>query len=800
MSRLPRLPGPAARRTKDAGIWAACLWALAGCGRLEDQVTLEFATQSALEHTSAITVTAFEPILREPDEEEVSFVSCAEIGPFPPTRRVNPETITLSNLVGDVLAERESQTLPLEGGWSVSFPKPDIDEANNPWGAVMVFIEARGDARASERGAGQVAATLLSGCYCFRTLDGGPADPALRSLDQAVRKACPMVGEEGATGERVVTLAPVVPTEFHLRSCDGVDNLAAPRNGLLSPGPALCLDTTRCDDVLAPQDCFKCDQPSCLELDDKSNAPIVFTVEQPGGSAAPKSQVVLTDGEGRASASVQLDDCSEDVTLVAAVAGRTDEQVRFKIRCVDPIADGYECISERLLAAGFEAKSIARVPAEPGACTAGTPERCEQVAVLYENGVDALLEVRSPSLGTPVTVSFPSRRAHAVYGFAYDVNTGLRPTVVAVLADSSRRPILHAFEWRDGQLVPHDGVDGALAAGCGWLETCHRNTACTTGEQCTDDETCEAGRCRIKPCNPVVQPQSQVSVEARDLDLDGHADIAVGNSGELAIMFFYSSEAEAGAMYKSAGCACGRFGQAPNAFSLLNLGGPVPNPQVSDIVLGSAGGSFLKYAVPMAGRSELTCGQSSPLGDGMSVRDVRPASFRCRPDDLSCGAYEDAVVVSARGISGGSLDEPGFIRVLYGSSNDLSVGADVLDTPGISFGLVPTAFPDRGEPRDPRKASVADFNGDGHLDLAVLYKASEEVHVWLGASNGALGEVEEGPVLETCEASLVPGSRCAPLPTFATPDLDGDGRAEVAVICDPMGTQPRVRYYRVKGD
>ncbi|MCA9553135.1 MAG: hypothetical protein KC933_24070, partial [Myxococcales bacterium] len=46
---------------------------LTGCGRLKDNVTLEFATESALQHTSALAVTAFEPILRAPDSEEISF-------------------------------------------------------------------------------------------------------------------------------------------------------------------------------------------------------------------------------------------------------------------------------------------------------------------------------------------------------------------------------------------------------------------------------------------------------------------------------------------------------------------------------------------------------------------------------------------------------------------------------------------------------------------------------------------------------------------------------------------------------
>lgn len=774
---------------------------LTGCGRLKDNVTLEFATESALQHTSALAVTAFEPILRAPDSEEISFVTCEDIGPFPPSRILNPETIKLSNLVGDVLTESsETRSLPLDGTWNVSFKKPDIDPDINPWGAVMVFLEARGDARAAERGAGQVSATLLSGCYCIRTLDGGTTDPKLRAMDQAIRKACPLMGDEELSGDRIVSMAPVVPSEFHLAACDGVFDLTAPRNGLLSPGPSLCLDATPCADLQAPTDCFKCAEPGCSELDDKSNAPLILEVEQPGGGATPTSQVVLSDAEGKATAAFQVDGCEKDVTIRASIVGRTDESVRFEVKCADPLAQGFECFAERQLAADLEPKAITTVPASPGQCSATNPDGCEQVAVLYEDGLNSLLEVRTPGRATPVSVALPGLRAHAVHGFYYDEATRQRPMVAAVLT-RSRLPVVYVFEWRAGQLVPHDGLQGELATSCGWHETCQRATVtCTIDDDCNADEACEAGVCRLKPCAPPMEPQSQISIEARDVDHDGFADLAVGNSGDFAVMFFYTSSADPGESYKSGACTCARFGQNPNGFALLNLGGPSPDPTVSDVVLGSAAGTFVRYAEPMVGGSGLTCGSSASLRDGMSVRDVRRASLRCSPGDLSCVSYDDAVVVSARGISGGSLDEPGFIRVLFGSSYDLTVDDEPLNTPGISYGLIPTPFTDRMEPRDPRQASLADFNGDGHQDLAVLYKASEEVHIWVGAGNGALGEIQEGPILDTCEVSLVPGTRCAPLPAFATPDLDGDGRAEVAVICDYMGGQPRLRYYHAKDD
>ncbi len=174
---------------------------------------------------------------------------------------------------------------------------------------------------------------------------------------------------------------------------------------------------------------------------------------------------------------------------------------------------------------------------------------------------------------------------------------------------------------------------------------------------------------------------------------------------------------------------------------------------------------------------------------------MKATSLSCLINEPSCSAYDDVIVLSAQGVSGGNVEEPGLILAVFGTSTDLSIGDDVLESPGVSMEIVPSALPDRDEPKDPRSAHLADFNSDGHRDMAVLYKASEEVHVWLGASNRAMGEVEQGVVLENCPLSLTPASRCAPLESLVTPDLYGDGRAEIAVICDPMSRQPRIRFF-----
>jgi hypothetical protein len=269
---------------------------------------------------------------------------------------------------------------------------------------------------------------------------------------------------------------------------------------------------------------------------------------------------------------------------------------------------------------------------------------------------------------------------------------------------------------------------------------------------------------------------------------------------DLPISIFYSGASSGSALYSDAGCSCGTFGQAPTAFEFANLGGPgeAPTPRNPDLVIGAPGGAFVKYGTELADGPVLTCGQSNRFGELVPVRDVSRGRFACDPDRgrPGCAPYDDVVVVSAKALGGGTFDDPGTIRVIFGGPNDLSTAAGGARLSGVEAELRPLTFLGRSEPKDPRSGEVADFNGDGFDDLAVLYGASsEEVHVWLGAANRGLGEVAEGIILEECANSDIPGTTCTPLRRFATPDLDGDGRAEVVVVCDPSSPSARLRWF-----
>lgn len=791
---------------------------LAACSASDVEITLKFATPEARARTRFVAFTAFEPIIAQPDTEDQipRFVDCDDIGVFPPTRLVDPDTITtVPNLAG-VISERTSEAYPLDGDWNVDLESTGLLNTElNPWGAMMVYVEARGDARAPEsRGGGQVSATLLSGCFCIRTREASFID---LDLDTRVKRACPAIEGDGSVTEQEVELAPVIPEEFALQRCDGIVDLTAPRNEVLSPGPSVCLDTTRCDALTVPGPCFSCEQP-CSELNDQSNVPVQFDVFR-GNDAVPfETQVVLSDLDGKAEAQVDVGDCGELLRVEAHVLGRAGPRQTFNIECVDTL-QGFACPVEFLLPNALQPRAMARVLGNPDACRQGDERACDRLAVISDDGGDrALLSIRDPRTGETLTsTSFPAERGYAVHSFFYELpgpgQLAADPLIAVATADETSRDLrLRVFSWRfdevpERMLQPHDGRSGILEKECqtwvcGSLQPCTDASMCPLARESCRDNICQndaepEDMCTLPAplycsCEQKVEVTSQVTIRTRDLDRDGRADLAVGNNGDLNLNFFYSADRAPGTRYAD-NCTCGLFGVAPNAFDLATFGGEVPNPSDADLVIGGNGGMFVRYAdrVSTGIPTTLRCGGSNSVGDNAAVRDVQVEALRCREDDLICGEYEDVVTVAARTVSGGTLNDPGAVRITSGSPTVLSPERRIPE--GIQRELTPRRLSGRqSRPEDPQRARIADFNGDGHRDLAVLYKGSQEVHVWLGASNGGFGELTRGILLNQCLGSAA--TDCPPLSDLVALDSNGDGLSELAVICSPSQLA-RVRIY-----
>ncbi len=76
---------------------------------------------------------------------------------------------------------------------------------------------------------------------------------------------------------------------------------------------------------------------------------------------------------------------------------------------------------------------------------------------------------------------------------------------------------------------------------------------------------------------------------------------------------------------------------------------------------------------------------------------------------------------------------------------------------------------------DPRMVVIADFNGDGKLDLATVNSGSETVSVLLGTGTGTFGVHTDLPTAQSGCISLAAG------------DLRNDGKIDLVAGCQPLG-------------
>ncbi len=740
------------------------------CGGTSDEIALVFPDAPSREATNAIAVTAFEPLITPEGADVPSFIRCDQIGVFPPTRLIDPDNITAEANLGRVLSEpRESQQFPFDGDWSLDIPKVN-ESPENPWGAVMIYIEARGEARApAEQGGGAVPATLLNACYCLRTLEGRHTNT---TLDQTVKSACPLLSEQEGE-ERELVLQAVMPESFSLLP-RGVLQPNAPKNQVLAPGPVAEAVANRCGDPTnTGGECFKCMQP-CRELENRGGVPVMFTVDQPGGGASPLRQIALTDEKGYVRAEINVDDCANPLRVHGQVVGRSDS-IEYEVTCVNPVKD-FDCENEVSLGSGREPTAMSRLPGPPG--------QPDSVAILFDAGQRASLEIRNPTLPSQtVSLEWVGESARAVYGYYYDLGTrpedATRPVLAVVTSKAlaqREQVYMRLFEWTGTALVPH--TPELFDQDC---PTCICPT--TVGQAPCD-------------CKLAVQFQTEVTLTHADLNRDGYADLVLGTSADIPVTTYFSlgMNPPLGELYNPSECRCAKFAQAPTTFDLIDFGGMNENPQqgLVDLVLGAPGGSFVKYASNTSTTSLLTCGQPSRFGNLVPVRDLARGRFACNPEIAgeACTPYQDVVIVAAKSLGGGSFDDPGTISVVFGDAQDLSLDENLYQKTDAALELLPLTLEMEEAPKDPRTVEVGDLNGDGHDDLAVLFGSSEEIHVWLGRSNRGLGEVENGINLEVCEGS----DMCSPLRQFALADFDGDGAKEVAVICNPTA-EPRLRRY-----
>lgn len=300
-----------------------------------------------------------------------------------------------------------------------------------------------------------------------------------------------------------------------------------------------------------------------------------------------------------------------------------------------------------------------------------------------------------------------------------------------------------------------------------------------------------------------------------------------------------------------ASCACSQYGKLLGSFELLRFGGPNPVAErlTYDFLVGNVTGAFALYALGehvdgrrcdpaqdheaqcgagavcehfcanSAGRCVLPCDRANPACNVSKLQttctstahETEAQSYFCGGPTLRCdqpnsvwklvnvqymtkgqftdSGLEDLVAIGSTSPAPGA-DDRGLLRIIYGDLLNLTqIDNEPMEIRNRSyFDLSPLTFEGRAAPQGPRSAEVGDFNGDSLDDLAVLYGASEEVHVWLGGENRGPGEVQRGIILAES------GGRCFPEDSFAVGDFDRDGRDEIVVICR-SDTGPRIRRW-----
>lgn len=574
-----------------------------------------------------------------------------------------------------------------------------------------------------------------------------------------------------------------------------------------------------------------------------SSVPVQVSITG-GGATRPSAEVILTDEDGRAVPEVEVSDCAAPFTIEVGVVGRLSERASFQVACVPAVAFG--SATQTMLDRNFQVRDVTALPPAREAGGGRGPARLAVLSfntatlgsqvVLYERRNGAFVEAAPP-------IALPNETARGIHGYYYELASNPDDRDLPMLAvatsiasgvDETLKVRLYAFE--GGNLVQKRESNGpcpvcacrrpAAATPCMACD-CEHNFNFTTRAVITDSDIDADGfsdlSVGVTSDFPLVTYYSSVH------------DLAPADRRRLPPPL-------------DSNCMCSRFGKLLTTYDLVRLGGRDPDTELFnvDFVVGDVTGAFALYALgstidgrpcdpgqaagpqcgtgrrclPLCrsgtGRCVQDCANSTPCdanrlrptcsstsGDALASQLCGGPMLRCdQPSSIwklvnvryvtkgkfNDGPFEDVLAIASSSPSP-SADDRGLLRIMFGDRLDLAaIDQEAMEVRNrSSFDLVPLSFAGSSPPQGPKTAQVADFNGDGFDDAAVLYGASEEIHVWLGGGNRGPGEISEG-------VRLGQQGRCFPLDQFAAGDFDGDGRAEVVAVCSPMDA-PALRHF-----
>lgn len=618
---------------------------LGACGGTNVSVEFTFPDPDSRELTTALQVTAVEPFVPAPSGSDRTrlLLKCGQLGVFGPTAKVNRDQADLPDL--NVLVQREGRDLPLEDDWALDLERFKSSEETNPWRAVMVHFEARGNARKSEGGLAPAdeVKTLLEGCFCMRLNETATyaEDP---KLDEEVKANCPAIDST----PRPVSLAPVTTEQFFLAPC-GVRAVTAPKGRQAVALPGVCVRTNTCKDAPGPN-CFPCATDQCGELDDLKNVPIRVKVQQAAGTAAPDPKIILTNRFGSVVPQAQVDDCASPITIEASIVGSAATPISFPVTCVDPVDFSARPTDSVDLATDLQSGQVAAITTIPEVRSPGgglvSPARVAVIINATENRSSLeIYEANGRRLELAASLRLSpnngvNERGFGLLGFHYRLADKTNP-VLAVVTSRANVPVVRIYRY-DETAVDRERRLVLL-----------RETA----RQCAYDACAQMRECpgpnRPGPCAQALVLESAMpplSMAVSDRNGDGLADFTVATDREFQVLTYYSHPSSPDMPPElDRTCECSAYGRGMPAFDFVRLGGtPLssdPDARNVDLLMGDGTGAYVRYAaeprIEAQPCSVSTSSAAYPCPAGLTCVELcanSPASARC----VEPCVYEDA--------------------------------------------------------------------------------------------------------------------------------------------------------------